>query len=165
MPSELATGKATVSISSGSNPAQVAETVVDRVAPALFTANASGLGVPAALAIRVRADGSQSVEPVFRCGTQPGSCVPVPLDLGPDTDQLYLALFGTGLRHLAQPRDHALRIGGVPAEVLFAGAQGGFLGLDQINLRVPRSLIGRGEAAVIFSVAGRSSTPVTVQIR
>lgn len=165
MPSELANGKATVSISSGSNPAQVSETVIDRVAPALFTANANGLGVPAALAIRVRADGSQSVEPIFQCGSQPGSCVPLPLDLGPETDRLYLALFGTGLRHLAQPRDLALRIGGVPAEVAFVGAQGGFLGLDQVNVRVPRTLLGRGEAAIIFSIAGRSSTPVTINVK
>ncbi|MFM8396025.1 MAG: hypothetical protein ACKOB4_19065, partial [Acidobacteriota bacterium] len=82
-----------------------------------------------------------------------------------DADQLYLVLFGTGLRHLAQPGDLALRIGGTPAEVAFAGAQGGFLGLDQINVLIPRSLIGRGEATVIFSVAGRSSTPVTINIK
>ena len=165
MPTDLATGRATVSISSGSNPPQIAATTVERVAPALFTANASGLGVPAALAIRVRADGSRSVEPVFSCGSQPGSCLPIPLDLGPDSDQLYLALFGTGIRQLAQPADLALRIGGNPAEVTFAGAQGEFPGLDQINVRVPRSLLGRGEATVIFSVAGRSSTPVTVNIK
>ena len=165
MPSELANGRATVSISSGANPVQMTETMIDRVAPALFTANASGLGVPAAMAIRVRADGSQSVEPVFNCGSPAGSCVPVPLDLGSDTDQLYLVLFGTGIRHLTQPADLALRIGGTPAEVAFAGAQGGFLGLDQINVRIPRSLIGRGEATVIFSVAGRSSTPVTINIK
>ena len=91
--------------------------------------------------------------------------MPLPLDLGPETDRLYLALFGTGLRHLAQPRDLALRIGGVPAEVAFVGAQGGFLGLDQVNVRVPRTLLGRGEAAIIFSIAGRSSTPVTINVK
>lgn len=165
MPSEVANGQATFSIRSGANPVQTAETTIHRVAPALFTANASGLGVPAAMAIRVRADGSQSVEPVFNCGSSAGSCAPVPLDLGSDTDQLYLVLFGTGIRHLTQPGDLALRIGGTPAEVAYAGAQGGFPGLDQINVRIPRTLIGRGEATVIFSVAGRSSTPVSINIK
>jgi uncharacterized protein (TIGR03437 family) len=168
MPAELATGKSTISIGPSTQPGsaiQATEMMIERVAPALFTANASGLGVPAALAIRVRADGTQSVEPVFNCGSAAGSCLPTPLDLGPETDQLYLALFGTGIRKIANLAEIGLRIGGTPAEVVFAGAQGGFLGLDQINVRIPRSLIGRGDAAVIFSIAGRSSTPVTVNIK
>ena len=168
MPAELASGMATVSIGPSAQSAPglpTAEMMIERVAPALFTANASGLGVPAALAIRVRANGTQSVEPVFNCGTTAGSCVPAPLDLGPETDQLYLALFGTGIRKIANPTEIGLRIGGTPAPVVFAGAQGQFLGLDQINVRIPRSLIGRGEAAVIFSIAGRSSTPVTINVK
>src|SRR5262249_43848736 len=35
-----------------------------KVAPALFTANADGRGVPAAFALRIKSDGSQTVEPV-----------------------------------------------------------------------------------------------------
>ena len=165
MPADLADGKATVAIGSGAAPTMSAETVISRVAPALFTANASGLGVPAALSIRVAADGAQKIEPVFSCGPRSGSCLPVPIDLGPVSDQLYLALFGTGIRNLSQPADIAVRIGGVPAPVVYAGAQGDFAGLDQINVKIPRALVGRGEATVIFSIAGRSSTPVTVNIR
>lgn len=168
MPGILASGAAKVAIRAGADasaPVQTAEVAIDRVAPALFTANANGLGVPAALAIRVRADGSQSTEPVFRCGVTAGSCVPIPLDLGPATDQLYLALFGTGIRNLTQLSDLGMRIGGDPAEVVFAGAQGAFFGLDQINVRIPGSLTGRGDVSVIFSIAGRSSTPVTINIK
>jgi hypothetical protein len=36
------------------------------VAPGLFAANANGRGVAAALALRVRADGSQQFEPIAR---------------------------------------------------------------------------------------------------
>lgn len=113
----------------------------------------------------MRADGSQSIEPVLRCGTTAGSCVAIPLDLGPATDQLFLALFGTGFRNRAQLSDVSARIGGVLSEVLFAGAQGDLFGLDQLNLRVPRSLAGRGSAPLIYSVAGRSTMPVYVNIR
>ncbi|MFZ4987362.1 MAG: hypothetical protein ACOYLF_18055, partial [Blastocatellia bacterium] len=165
MPGDLVNGPATVTIRDGNGTGQTAEVLVDRVAPALFTANANGLGVPAALLIRVGAGGTQSTEPVFQCGATGGSCVPIPIDLGPDTDQVYLALFGTGIRNLTQLSDIGMRIGGTLAEVAFAGAQGGFFGLDQINVRVPRSLVGRGNVSVIFSVAGRSSTPVTINIK
>ena len=165
MPGDLVSGPATVTIRDGNSTGQTAEVLVDRVAPALFTANANGLGVPAALLIRVGAGGTQSTAPVFQCGATAGSCVPIPIDLGPDTDQVYLALFGTGIRNLTQLSDIGMRIGGTLAEVAFAGAQGGFFGLDQINVRVPRSLAGRGNVSVIFSIAGRSSTPVTINIK
>ena len=71
----------------------------------------------------------------------------------------------TGVRNRAQLADVGVRIGGELAEVQYAGAQGDFFGLDQLNVKAPRTLIGRGDVALIFSVAGRSATPVTVNIR
>ena len=165
MPAGLANGPATVTMLYAANPVGITSYQVETVAPALFTANGSGLGVPAAVAVRVRADGSQTIEPVLRCGNAAGSCVPVALDLGPATDQLYLALFGTGIRNRAQLADVGVRIGGDMAEVQYAGAQGDFFGLDQLNVKLPRSLAGRGAVSLIFSVAGRSATPVTVNIK
>ena len=55
-------------------------------------------------------------------------------------------------------------LGGVPAEVLYAGPQGG-AGLDQINLRIPLSLRGRGLVDVKLSVDGQLANTVTVGIR
>ena len=163
LPAGLANGPATVTVLYAGNPVGTTGYQIETVAPAMFTANGSGLGVPAAVAVRVRADGSQSIESVARC-TNTG-CVPVSLDLGAATDQLYLALFATGVRNRAQLADVGVRIGGELAELQYAGAQGDFLGLDQLNVKVPRTLIGRGDVSVIFSVAGRSATPVTVNIK
>ncbi|HMX28531.1 MAG TPA: hypothetical protein PKC13_23290, partial [Blastocatellia bacterium] len=153
LPAGLANGTATVTVLYAGNPVGTTTYQIETVAPAMFTANGSGLGVPAAVAVRVRADGSQSIEPVARCTNN--GCAPVPLDLGAATDQLYLALFGTGVRNRAQLADVGVRIGGDPAEVQYAGAQGDFFGLDQLNIKVPRTLAGRGDVALIFSVAGR----------
>ena len=164
LPAGTANGAATVNVFYAGNVVGTANYQIETVAPALFTANGTGLGVPAAVAVRVRADGSQSIEPIMRCGNA-NSCVPVPLDLGPANEQVFLALFGTGIRNRAQLADIGLRIGGDAAEVAYAGAQGSLLGLDQLNVKVPRSLIGRGEVSLIFSVAGRSSTPVTVNVK
>ena len=71
---------------------------ISPTAPGIFTANASGTGVPAAVAVRVAANGVQTPAPVFQCGAAPGSCIPVPLSLGAETDQLIVSLFGTGIR-------------------------------------------------------------------
>jgi uncharacterized protein (TIGR03437 family) len=135
------------------------------VAPALFTADASGRGLAAAVALRVRADGSQSFEPVARFDSSQNRLVAVPIDLGPETDQVFLVLFGTGLRYRTAIEAVAARIGGVDAPVVFAGAQGQLAGVDQINLRLTRALSGRGEVEVALSVDGKAANAVRISIK
>lgn len=57
------------------------------------------------------------------------------------------------------------RIGGQDAEVLFAGAQGDYVGLDQINVRLPRELAGRGDVDVTVSIDGQTSNTVRAIFR
>ncbi len=130
-------------------------------APALFTANASGDGVPAALLLRVRGD-ALFYEPVARYDGQ--RYVPVEIDLGPEGDQVFLILFGTGFRS-AGAANARTTIGEAEAEVLYAGAAPGFAGLDQANVRIPRSLIGKGEVSIAFTADNRSANAVTINIR
>ena len=56
-------------------------------------------------------------------------------------------------------------IGGVNAAVTFAGAQGEFAGLDQLNVQIPTSLRGRGEVSVVFTIDGQSTNPVTISVQ
>jgi hypothetical protein len=42
--------------------------------------------------LRIKADGSQSYEPVAQFDTAQKDFVPPPLDLGPETNQVYLVL-------------------------------------------------------------------------
>lgn len=165
VPPGTASGKAEITVWYAGNAVANTSYVMDTVAPALFTANVNGLGVAAANAVHVRSNGVQTIEPLFRCGTTAGSCVAVPLEFGGATDELYLTLYGTGLRHRARLSDVAARLGGELVSVEYAGPQPEYFGLDQVNVKVPRTLIGRGEVPLIFSVAGRSITPVTVNIR
>jgi uncharacterized protein (TIGR03437 family) len=53
----------------------------------------------------------------------------------------------------------------VDAPVAFAGAQGEFAGLDQVNLQIPASLAGRGNVPVIVTVDGQTTNTVTINIR
>ncbi|HKQ78493.1 MAG TPA: hypothetical protein VJ810_32635 [Blastocatellia bacterium] len=143
-------------------------TVVD-VAPGLFAANANGQGVAAAVALRVKADGSQSFEPVAVFDQSQNKFVALPIDLGPDlgsaSDQVFLILFGTGFRNRRSLSTVVARIGGENAEVLFAGAQGGFVGLDQMNVRLPRALAGRGKVEIVMTVDGKPANTIEISVK
>lgn len=77
----------------------------------------------------------------------------------------FLLLFGTGLRHRSALAGVTATMGGQAVEVLFAGAQGGFVDLDQVNLRVPRELAGRGEVTVTLTAHGKLANALTISIR
>jgi uncharacterized protein (TIGR03437 family) len=50
-------------------------------------------------------------------------------------------------------------------ETLFAGPQGQYAGLDQINLRLPQSLRGRGDLDVVLTVDGKTANTVRINIK
>jgi uncharacterized protein (TIGR03437 family) len=135
------------------------------VAPGLFTANASGQGVASALALRVRPNGMQTYEPVARFDPAQNIFVAVPIDLGPEGEQVFLILYGTGIRHRSSLANVTTTIGGVAVGVLYADLVPGLEGLDQVNLLLPRSLVGRGDVDVVLTVDGRRANPVGVSIR
>jgi uncharacterized protein (TIGR03437 family) len=139
------------------------------VAPGLFSANASGQGVASGVALRVKADGAQTYEPIARFDQAQNRFVAVPIDLGPNlgnaTDQVFLILYGTGFRNRSALAAVACKIGGADAEVLFAGAAPGFVGLDQSNVRLPRSLAGRGEVDVVMTVDGKMANLVRIAVK
>ncbi|MGH9629477.1 MAG: hypothetical protein ACRD7E_14240 [Bryobacteraceae bacterium] len=127
------------------------------ISPGIFTANANGIGVPAAVVLRTDAAGAQSVIPVFTCGAMAGSCSPAPLDIsGPATFDLIL--FGTGIRGRSSLFGVFVRIGlnrVFPAQ--YAGPQGTFPGLDQINVRLLSVLAGSGEVDLELAFDGEVS--------
>ncbi len=135
------------------------------VAPGLFTANANGKGVAAATILRIKADGSQNFESVGAYDPAQNQFVARPIDLGPATDQVFLLLFGGGIRFRSDVANVKVKIGGVNAAVSFAGSQGNFVGLDQVNAQIPRSLIGRGEVDVTLTVDGKVANVVRVAIK
>ncbi|MEO6724784.1 MAG: FG-GAP-like repeat-containing protein [Blastocatellia bacterium] len=166
IPPDTAIGPATLRVYSPANPTEAETTgtlLIEKVAPGLFTANANGAGVAAAVVFRIKADGTQSYEPVSRFDG--AMSVSVPIDLGPATDQVFLLLFGTGIRNNSGLAGVTARIGGEAAEVSYAGPQGGFAGLDQLNVRLPRSLAGRGEVDVMLTVDGKQTNIVRVNIK
>jgi uncharacterized protein (TIGR03437 family) len=94
-----------------------------------------------------------------------GMYVPLPLDFGAASDQVFLVLFGTGMRFASGLGGVSATIGGTGAEVTFIGAQGTFVGLDQVNVRLPRSLTGRGQVDVRLTVDGLAANTVNVAFK
>lgn len=135
------------------------------VAPAVFTADASGQGLPAALLLRVRANQQQSYEPVARydASLRKFIAVPVKRETG---DKLYLILFGTGFRTAPDTDGNnsngiaeniQATIGNVTAPVLYAGEAPGFAGLDQINLELPVGAAGSNSSILLKVADGQGS--------
>ena len=160
-----ATGAATVTVSNQTQVVAAGTLQIEAIAPGLFAMNANGQGVAAAVAVWARPDDSQTWQYVFAPPCIPGNCVPTPLDLGPETDRMYLQLYGTGIRGRSSLSAVSARIGGVDAPVDYAGPVAGLTGLDQVNLRVPRSLAGRGEVDIVLTVDGKTANTVKVDIR
>jgi uncharacterized protein (TIGR03437 family) len=137
----------------------------ETVAPALFTQNADGKGVAAAIAVRYAAGGAVTWSPVYSCGVAPGSCVPAPIDLGGPRDTVYLLLFGTGIRNRTALTSVSVVIGGVNARADYAGPQIQYVGLDQVNIPLPPELTGRGTVDVLLTVDGKPANSVQVAFR
>jgi len=53
----------------------------------------------------------------------------------------------------------------VYCKVLYAADAPGFIGLDQCNARIPRSLLGRGEVDLVITVNGKIANTVRVNIK
>ena len=90
----------------------------------------------------------------------------LPIDLGAAGDQVYLILYGTGIRFRSNLTNVVVTIGGTPVSVLYAGEAPGFVGLDQINVGpLPRNLAGRGQADVVVTVDGKPANTVRIALK
>jgi uncharacterized protein (TIGR03437 family) len=167
VPVGTAAGAATVTVTSAGQITATGVTSIEPVAPGLFTANFDGRGVPAAVAVSVAPapDYTQTTQAVASCGNTAGSCVPSPIDLGPSGTQVVLLLFGTGIRGCSSQAGVGVKIGGIDAQVQYAGAQFQFAGLDQVNVLVPPELAGRREVDLVMTVDGKAANTVRVHIR
>ncbi len=165
VPAGTVTGVATVKAVLNDGFVACGLATITSVAPALFTANASGRGVAAAVVLRVRPNGAQVYEPVARFDPAQNIFVPIPIDLGPEGDQVFLILYGTGFRHRSSLGNVKITIGGVAVGALYAGDAPGLEGLDQVNALLPRSLMGRGEVDVVLTVEGKTANTGRVSFK
>jgi len=163
VPGSTALGQAIVTVAAGTTTSSAAA-VIAAIDPGVFLFG--GTDLVAAYVQRVNADGSQTVDNVYTLNSS-GGIVAAPIDLSPANSQVYLVLYGTGLRgHSSASNSVTITAGGVslPAPI-YAGAQPQYAGLDQIDVVLPQSLAGKGDVAIQVTVDGQAANlgHVTIQ--
>jgi uncharacterized protein (TIGR03437 family) len=163
-PEGLKPGLATVNVLRLGKLVAIGSAQIDSVAPGLFSAAMNGKGAAAAMVIRTTADGQQTYQYVYQTAAS-GTISFVPVNLGADSDQSVLVLYGTGVRHATSLAGVTATVGGVAANVLYAGSQNQYPGLDQVNVLLPHSLAGRGVVDVQLTVDGKAANTLQLQIQ
>ena len=159
VPPTLLPGPATIIVSNPAGIFSAGSVQLALSAPAVFTTNSGGTGDAAALAT---VDGVNYQSP--------------PFDVLVNGTPNILVLFATGVRgaQAANPQDGdgvaeavTVTIDGKPARTLYAGPQGGFNSLDQMNIELPASLAGGGERTVevLINVNDQKTNRFTIRIK
>jgi uncharacterized protein (TIGR03437 family) len=158
IPSSLAAGQGQLQIVSGDGTVSESAMQIAAVSPGLFADGQLALGD----FIQVNAQGQQTAQNLVQVSSA-GQVEATPINLAASADPTYLVLYGTGL-HNALLSQVSVVIGGVTVAPAYAGMQGTFVGLDQVNVAIPNSLAGAGSVAVTVTANGVSSNTVHVTI-
>jgi uncharacterized protein (TIGR03437 family) len=157
VPFELAaSSSATLKVTAAGQTSAEITLAVDGLAPGLFSTNQEGKGAAAAL----HSDGVTPVTPEK-----------------PAKPNEVIVLFGTGLGLLspALPTGEAAKnnstsvvptitIDGNPADVQFSGAAPGFVGLNQVNVKIPAGTRSATDIPVAITIGEKQSNTVTIAV-
>ena len=162
VPAGAALGDAMFTVGNGST-SPPPTTLIQNVAPTLFSMNGTGTGVAAATAVDVLTAEPQQQMPVAVFSCAESGCTPVPINVSV-SGTIYVTLYGTGFRNRSSLASVQVTVNGVSVPVQYAGAQPSFPGLDQVNISLPAALSGTGVVNVVLTVDGQVSNTVTLSI-
>jgi len=151
IPAGTAAGTAQLAIGAQRTTVEVAPT-----APGIYSANQTGSGVAAATYIRITSREIRTEGYIFDPLTNADTGVPAAAG-----DQIYLILYGTGLR--GGPA--VATVGEIRVPVAGPVAQGQYEGLDQINLGPLPLRIGPGSKQIVIRQGDDLANIVTVTFR
>lgn len=155
IPAGTATGPAAISIVNGATAAVATQQIVP-VQPGLF---AVGPGIAAAN-VASYLPGAAAPELAFPFQVSKGAIVLNPIVIDPNA-QVYLFLYGTGIRHAMNVTANLGSLTNQPVE--YAGAQGFYVGEDQINVLLPQSLKGAGVINLTLTADGFTTNAVQIE--
>ncbi len=159
IPAGTAPGAAQVALTTSTGATFSAPATVNSISPGLFTANSTGSGAPAGFWVRV-SGGTQTYGYLFN----PNTLGPMPVTIGPPTDQVFLSLYGTGFRGYSGQA--TATVGGVSVPVAGAAPVSMYLGEDVVNVGpLPQSLVGRGAVNVVVNFGGTPANTVRVSFQ
>jgi uncharacterized protein (TIGR03437 family) len=141
---------AIVEVVNGGNVVSSGRAPISRVAPAFFTFDSSGSGLPAALIVRVKPDDSQIIEPLGEFTAAPRGLQVRPVDVSPADERVFLVVYLSGVRNATDfDQDQNVnesvhvRLNDTEVEPYYVGAQRELAGLDQLNVQIPRNFYGQ----------------------
>jgi uncharacterized protein (TIGR03437 family) len=144
IPEAAGTGVGSVVVYVNGNAIAADDSVVSNDNPGLFTTTQNGAGEALAMLV----SDMQYTRAPFNAKTNGQATV--------------IALFGTGWRNSLPV---TVSIGGQKATVEYAGASGGFNGLDQINVQIPGGVTGTVPVIVTTASGALSRSDVFVTIK
>ncbi len=159
IPADVLVGAVSISLTNTSGGQFAGASYLDPVAPALFFVSQENLNYAAGTLLRVSADGTRFTQSLTAVDPGSGNLIPVPIDFGSPSDQLYLSLYGTGISN-AKVDSVSLSLGSEDSPILFAGPQGQSTGLDQVNVALPQSLSSQSFVDVQLTVKNPYGFPV-----
>ena len=161
VPDGTASGKATAAFTMNGKVASISTLQVAASAPGIYTASQNGKGVAAAYVQPVTQGLTLPYLLIFKCDLSGLNCASTPINLGV-ADQVYLDLFGTGLRGASNV---TVLIGGQTLPVKYSGPQNTYPGLDQVVVLLPKSLAGLGEVDLTVMADGQAANTVRVNLQ
>jgi uncharacterized protein (TIGR03437 family) len=157
VPASTALGTALVTVTNSIGQGSASVPVV-HVSPGLFELNAASLA--AAVVQTVEPDHSVTYASVYQVDAS-NNIIALPINLS--DGQVYLELYGTGIRNTPSV---SVQVGGKSVPVLSSGAQGQYLGLDQVNIGpLPASLAGSGQTNIVLTAGGQAANTVNVTFK
>jgi uncharacterized protein (TIGR03437 family) len=155
VPANVDPGTAMVKVIYNGNVVAGGTVGVETVSPSIFTVTSNGQGIAAAHTTY----NGVSFQPVANAD---GSARQI--TVGTVATPNFLVLYGTGLRRRSQMSNVRVTIGGLNAQVDYLGAHRTLAGLDQLNVRLPLELRGRGLVDVVVTIDGRVSNIAKINI-
>ena len=156
VPENLAPGSATLTLSLPGRPPVQAPVELRPAAPGLFTMN--GLKLAAGVMVIRNTEGQLSQQDLFDCSS--GICRERTILLPSNLQQAVLVLYGSGFKNAGNLA--VARVNDIPASILYAGPQGQFPGLDQLNIAwLPQ---WKGRFDLILNAGSSSSNAVELSV-
>ena len=163
MPPSTAIGRAQVTVTSASGSLATGPVDVTAVASSIFAIG--GTNVAAAVALRVGSPAARNRRSLSSSA---------PFQTAPPCPSIWEAagesVFLTSVRDRPSQEQRPDQRSTPPsaawtAPVTFAGSQGEFAGLDQVNVQIPAAARGRGDVPVLVTVDGQITNPVIINVR
>ncbi len=160
VPARCVPGPALVTVQHSDGTTGSARVTIADVAPGFWTAPADGRGPVIAVVRRTVSGKPPRDVQLYECHSGKCSSVAVPFARNGSP---VVRLFGTGFRYAADLSDIQVTIAGIRIPVLAFGPAGA-AGMDQMTVRLPSRLRGRGEVDLICSIRGRLSNVVRINL-